>query len=348
MWNVVGMTVRDLVTTAGSLKHNALLKQAELSRIVLKDEKATSSQIIIDLGKAMSGDPNNNLPLQPDDALSVRSIADWLDATDKFVTLKGEVLYPGVYAIARGEKISSVIARAGGYTSKAYLPGAKFTRKSVKDAQQKRMDEIIDRTEKEIYQKQASLSSVAGSKEEMEATKAALDGLLKQLELLKKTKAEGRVVIRIAKLDELRKSSYDLDLEGGDTLEIPARPSVVHVMGQVYNPTSFVYTPENTSVENYLNRAGGPTRDGEESDMYIVRADGSVFSKQQSSFGIKWNDEARSWTFGSFYATPMLPGDTLVIPQILERTAWMREIKDITTILANIALSAGTIFIGLK
>ena len=343
-----GMTVRDLVTTAGSLKHNALLKQAELSRIVLKDEKATSSQIIIDLGKAMSGDPNNNLPLQPDDALSVRSIADWLDATDKFVTLKGEVLYPGVYAIARGEKISSVIARAGGYTSKAYLPGAKFTRKSVKDAQQKRMDEIIDRTEKEIYQKQASLSSVAGSKEEMEATKAALDGLLKQLELLKKTKAEGRVVIRIARLDELRKSSYDLDLEGGDTLEIPARPSVVHVMGQVYNPTSFVYTPENTSVENYLNRAGGPTRDGEESDMYIVRADGSVFSKQQSSFGIKWNDEARSWTFGSFYATPMLPGDTLVIPQILERTAWMREIKDITTILANIALSAGTIFIGLR
>ena len=343
-----GMTVRDLVTTAGSLKHNALLKQAELSRIVLKDEKATSSQIIIDLGKAMSGDPNNNLPLQPDDALSVRSIADWLDATDKFVTLKGEVLYPGMYAIARGEKISSVIARAGGYTSKAYLPGAKFTRKSVKDAQQKRMDEIIDRTEKEIYQKQASLSSVAGSKEEMEATKAALDGLLKQLELLKKTKAEGRVVIRIARLDELRKSSYDLDLEGGDTLEIPARPSVVHVMGQVYNPTSFVYTPENTSVENYLNRAGGPTRDGEESDMYIVRADGSVFSKQQSSFGIKWNDEARSWTFGSFYATPMLPGDTLVIPQILERTAWMREIKDITTILANIALSAGTIFIGLK
>ena len=343
-----GMTVRDLVTTAGSLKHNALLKQAELSRIVLKDEKATSSQIIIDLGKAMSGDPNNNLPLQPDDALSVRSIADWLDATDKFVTLKGEVLYPGVYAIARGEKISSVIARAGGYTHKAYLPGTKFTRKSVKEAQQKRMDEIIDRTEKEIYQKQASLSSVAGSKEEMEATKAALDGLLKQLELLKKTKAEGRVVIRIAKLDELRKSSYDLDLEGGDTLEIPARPSVVHVMGQVYNPTSFVYTPENTSVENYLNRAGGPTRDGEESDMYIVRADGSVFSKQQSSFGIKWNDEARSWTFGSFYATPMLPGDTLVIPQILERTAWMREIKDITTILANIALSAGTIFIGLR
>jgi protein involved in polysaccharide export with SLBB domain len=123
---------------------------------------------------------------------------------------------------------------------------------------------------------------------------------------------------------------------------------VVHVLGQVYNPTSFVYTPENSSVNNYLNKAGGPTRDGEESDMYIIRADGSVFSKQQSSFGLKWNDEARSWTFGSFYATPMMPGDTLVMPQRLERTAWLREIKDITTIISQIALTAGTVFIGLK
>ena len=343
-----GMTVRDLVTLAGSPKHNALLGQAELSRIVLNSEKAASSQSIIDLGKALSGDPENNLTLQPDDALSVRSIADWLDVTDKFVTLKGEVMYPGVYAIARGEKISSVIARAGGYSEKAYLPAAKFMRKSVKDEQQKRMDEVISRTEKEIYQKQAAVSSVASTKEEIDATKAALDGLLKQLDVLKKTRAEGRVVIRLAKLDELRKSSYDLGMEGGDTLEIPARPSVVHVMGQVYNPTSFVYTPEGSSVDTYLNKAGGPTRDGEESDMYIIRADGSVFSKQQSSFGIKWNDEARSWTFGNFYATPMMPGDTLVMPQRLERTAWLRDIKDITTIISQIALTAGTVFIGLK
>jgi len=343
-----GMTVRDLVTAAGSLKRNALLDQAELSRVNLHNGNATSSHININLENAMAGDPENNKILQPDDALSVRSITDWLDATDKFVTLSGEFKYPGVYAITRGEKISSVIERAGGYTGKAFLPGAKFTRKSVKEAQQKRMDEIITRTEKEIYQKQAALSSVASSKDEADATRAALDGLLKQLDILKKSRAEGRVVIRISKLDELQKSSYDLDLEGGDSLEIPARPSVVHVMGQVYNPTSFVYIPANSSVETYLNKAGGPTRDGEESDMYIIRADGSVFSKQQSSFGIKWNEEARSWSFGSFYSSPMMPGDTLVVPQKLERIAWMREIKDITTIISQIALTAGVALIGLK
>jgi protein involved in polysaccharide export with SLBB domain len=343
-----GMTVRDLVTAGGGIKHNSLLEQAELSRVVLKNEKASSLNFTINLGKAMNGDPATNLVLQPDDALSVRSVSDWLEATDKFVTIKGEVSYPGVYAIARGEKISSVIARAGGFTEKAYLSGVKFTRKSVMEAQQKHMDDIITRTEKEIYQKEAAISSVASSKDEAEATRLALEGLLKQLEILKRTKAEGRVVIRLSPLDEFRKSSYDLDLEGKDTLDIPARPSVVHVMGQVYNPTSFVYTPEHSSVEVYLNKAGGPTRDGEESDQYIIRADGSVYSKQQSSFGIKWDDESRSWSFGSFYATHMSPGDTLVVPQKIERIAWLREIKDITTIISQIALTAGTVLIGLR
>lgn len=82
--------------------------------------------------------------------------------------------------------------------------------------------------------------------------------------------------------------------------------------------------------------------------MYIIKADGSVFSKQQSSFGIKWNSESRSWTLGSFSSTYLMPGDTLVLPQKVDRTAWIREIKDITTIISQIALSAGTIFIGLR
>ena len=343
-----GMTVRDLVAAAGSPKRNALLEQTELSRVTLNNQKASSSHININLGKALSGDPENNLVLQPDDSLSVRSITDWLDATDKFVTLKGEVMYPGVYAISRGERISSVIERAGGYTAKAYLSGAKFTRRSVKDAQQKRMDEVIKSTEKEIYQKMASLSSTATSREEVDATRSALEGLLKQLDLLKITKAEGRVVIRISALKEFSKSSYNLDLEGGDALEIPSRPSVVHVMGQVYNSTSFVFTPENSSVSAYLNKAGGATRDGEEKDMYIIKADGSVFSKHQSSFGLKWNDDSRSWSFGSFDATYMAAGDTLVVPQKLDRIAWIREIKDITTIISQIALTAGTVLIGLR
>jgi protein involved in polysaccharide export with SLBB domain len=341
------MTVRDLVNAAGSLKRNAFLDGAELTRVVVEYGKAKAIRIHVDIGKALLGDNQANLQLQPDDVLIVRGIVDWLDATDRFVTLKGEVKFPGVYSISKGEKLSSVIARAGGYTEKAYLRGAKFTRKAVKESQQKRMDEVITRTEKDILQKQSAMASVAASKEELEGTKSALEGLLRNLERLKGVKAEGRVVIRLEHIEELKKSSYDLELMGGDTLEIPQTPNVVNVMGEVYNATTFVYLPE-TNLSEYLKKAGGPTREAEEGEMYLIRADGSVASRQQSSFGIHWDEDSRSWTFGGFMSMHMEPGDTVVVPQRLERTAWLRDIKDLTTILSQIALTAGTVLLGLK
>jgi protein involved in polysaccharide export with SLBB domain len=343
-----GMTIRDLIAASGSAKRNAILDFAELTRVTIEGDKAKSTRLSIDLSKAINNDPQNNIPLQADDVLIVRGISEWTEATDKFVTIKGEVKFPGIYSVTRGEKISSVVERAGGYTSKAYLRGARFTRRSVRKVQQKQMDETIARSEQEIMQKQFSLASIATSKEELESTKAALDSLQKNLERLKTLKAEGRIVIRLAKLDELAKSSFDLEMEGGDFLEIPSRTNVVNVMGKVFNPTAFVYQPEAASVESYLFKAGGPTRDAEESDMYIVKVDGSVYSRQQSSFGIKWSDESRKWNLGGFMASALEPGDTLVVPQKLEQTAWLREIKDITTIVSQIALSAGTIWIGMK
>lgn len=336
------MTVRDLVTAAGSPKRNAYLESAELTRVAVGGNSVKASRLEINLAKALAGDPAHNLTLEPEDALIVRGIENWLEAADRFVTLKGEVKFPGTYSIAKGERLSSVIDRAGGFTDKAYLKGARFMRKSVREEQQKRMDEVIARTEQEILSKQGELAAVAASKEELDATRAALDGLLKSLNKLKESRAEGRVVIRLAQLDSFRKSPYDLELMGGDILEVPQVSSVVNVMGQVYNPTSFVHLP-GEDVAHYLKDAGGATRDGEEDDMYIISADGSVLSRQQTSFGINWSDSQRRWTFGGFMATELDPGDTLVVPQKLERIAWMREIKDITTILGQIALAAGVV-----
>ena len=320
---------------AGSVKRNAFLDQAELSRIVITGDKAQSNRLQLNLGKALAGDPAHNIPLQSDDVLIVRGVTDWQDSTDKFVSLKGEVRFPGMYSLARSEKLSSVIARAGGYTDKAYLRGAKFTRRSVRDMQQKRMDEINTKAERDIFQKQASLAAVASSKEELEATKAALEGLQKGITQLKSLKAEGRMVIQLSTHEEMKDSAYDVVLEGGDELDIPQRPSVVSVMGYVFNPNSFVYQT-GQDVGWYLDKTGGPVAEADKAEMYVVRSDGTVFSRQQSSF------------FGSFLSTQMEAGDTLVIPQKLERVAWMRDIKDITQILANAALATGTIILGLR
>ncbi len=341
------MTIRDLVSASGSLKRNAFMDKAELTRILLDNGVAKSERVDIDLGKAMAGDPQHNLTIKPDDVLIVRGIQEWLESSDRFITIQGEVRFPGTYSITKGERLSSVIKRAGGFSDKSYMKGARFFRKSVQRDQQKRMDEFIQRAEQDIMKKQGELSSVAASREELEATKAALEGLQKNLERLKTLKAEGRVVISLSSIDKFINSPSDIELQGGDLLNIPSRSSVVNVLGQVYNQTSFIYKP-GEKLSYYLERAGGVTGDAEKSEMYIISADGSVFSRQQSTFGIKWDDNAASWSFGSFMATPLQPGDTLVIPQKLERTAWLRDIKDITQILANVALTAGTILIGLR
>lgn len=329
-----GMTVRDLITVGGSLRRNAFLGQAELSRVVISGDKAEAKRIPLDLGLAMAGDSVQNLSLQSDDVLIVRSVANWQDSTDKFVTLKGEVRFPGTYSLARGEKLSSLIKRAGGFTDKAYLKGAKFTRRSVKEIQQKRMDEIIIKTERDILQKQSSVAAVASSKEELEATKVTLESLQREVGKLKTLKAEGRVVISLEEVKDGVDNNIDIVLEGGDEVEIPVHSSVVSVLGYVYNPNSFVYSSDR-DVQDYLNMTGGPVASADPSEIYIVRVDGSVLSRQQSFFG-------------TFMSNKLNPGDTVIVPQRFEKVAWIRDLKDITQILANTAIFAGTIMLGLR
>ena len=120
---------------------------------------------------------------------------------------------------------------------------------------------------------------------------------------------------------------------GGDLLEVSQMPNAVNVLGQVYNQASFIPI-DNEDVSFYMQKAGGPTRDAEESDIYVIRADGSVRSRQQVSM-------FKSLLSSGFMSTAMEPGDTIIVPQRFEKIAWMREIKDIAVILGNLALAAG-------
>jgi protein involved in polysaccharide export with SLBB domain len=334
------MTVRDLVLDAGNLKITAYLKDAEINRTERNGEEVSTFPITINLAEALKGSPKDNLALQPLDELTIRQIPNWAEEKERYVSLQGEVRFPGVYPVYKGEKLSAVIERAGGFTPQAYLKGAKFTRRSVQEDQQKRMEEVTRRAEQDLLKKQSELASLSASKEELDATKASLEGVQRSLEKLKGVKAEGRVVIKFAPLAEFRKSLYDLEVMGGDTLQVPRTPNSVNIMGQVYNPTTLIHL-KGKQASYYLGKAGGPTREAEEDDMYIVRSDGSITSRQQGSFGFRFDDASYSWKLGSFLSLEMDPGDTLVVPQKLEHIAWMREIKDITTILSQIALTAG-------
>jgi protein involved in polysaccharide export with SLBB domain len=324
------MTVRDLVVQAGNPNRTAFMKSAEITRIGQGGDAVSTSSININLGEALKGNAKDNLELQPFDMVMVRRIPNWAEITESYITLKGEFVFPGKYPLYKGEKLSDVIRRAGGFTDKAYLPSAKFTRQYLKDLQQQRSDEILAREESNISKKQGELSAVAASKEELEATKSALEGLQKTVALLKTKRAEGRMVIKLLPEEQLKNSEYNFELIGGDTLEVGIDPRVVSVFGQVYNSTSFLHV-KGESVDDYIYKAGGFTRDAEEADTYIIKADGSVNSRQSASF------------FSSFMSRDLDSGDTLVVPQKIEKIAWIREFKDIATILGQLAIAAGVI-----
>jgi protein involved in polysaccharide export with SLBB domain len=328
------MTLRDLVIKAGNPKKTAYLKNTEIVRLTRSGEAVVATPININLEAAIKGDPKDNVVLQPFDEVLIRKIPNWKEVVDSYINLKGEFVFPGVYPVYKGEKLSNVIRRAGGFTDKAYLKGAKFTREQIRDVQQKRMDEVLSREEMNISRKQGELASVAASKEELDATKASLEGLKNAIEMLKKKKAEGRLIITLLPENEFRDSAYDFEVQAGDILEVPADPKVVSVFGQVYNPSSYQYLA-GESVSGYLGKSGGFTRDAEEDDTYVIKADGSVVSRQMSS-GFLF--------FGTFMNKELDSGDTVVVPQKLEKTAWLRDIKDITTIISQIAISAGVVF----
>ena len=330
------MTLRDLLVMAGNPKLTAYLKRADINRIKRSGESVISFPLAINLQEALNNNPQHNIPLAPFDEVFIRRIPNWAEETDRYVTLKGEFMFPGVYPIYKGEKLSAVIERAGGFTERAYLRGAKFTRLTLRELQQKRMDEILARSEQEILKKQGDLLTTSVSKDEADATRMALESLKRSVDLLKAAKAEGRLVIQLDRnLETLKKTPADVEVQGGDMLEIPAMPNAVNVFGQVYNPTSLIPVA-NEDVAYYLNKAGGPTRDAEEGDIYIIQADGTVLSRQQVSM-------FKSLVFSGFMSTRLEPGDTIVVPQRFEKTAWLRDIKDIATILGQLALTAGVI-----
>ncbi|MCS7281733.1 MAG: SLBB domain-containing protein, partial [Desulfobacterota bacterium] len=335
-----GMTVRDLVFAAGNVLESAFLKEAEIVRQhIIQEREVRFETLRIDLKKALDGDPKENVVLRPYDKLYVKQLADW--GKLGYVTVEGEVQFPGKYPIKKGERLSSLIERAGGFKNTAYLRGAVFTRKSVKELQKKALDEMISRIEREILAESGMRISAALSAEEIEARKAEIAQRQKFVESLRKIEPIGRMQIRLSHLRLLRGSEFDIELEDGDTLYIPPKNSVVNVVGAVMSQGSFVYR-EGFSYKDYIALAGGPSRFADTKNIFVLKVDGSAKKLGRST--LTWNFLNSRWEISRFSDDHKIePGDTIVVPEKIERIAWLRNIKDITQILMNTAVVAGTV-----
>jgi protein involved in polysaccharide export with SLBB domain len=325
------MTVRDLILVAGNVKKSAYMEDGEIIRFDIIDGKSVQTSLLnFNVSQALESDPGQNHKLQPWDIVNIKQIPEWGEG--KVVTITGEVAFPGSYSIRKDERLSSIINRAGGYTENAYFRGAVFTRDSVKVLQKKRLEELINRLSVEVTQISARELAGALSSEDVKGEQAIFGAQQNLISRLRNVETNGRVVIRLVPGPAFDESTYNLVLEDKDALYIPPKPDTVVVSGEVYNPTSLIYNSEKPQLKYYLAKTGGPTKYANTKEMFILLADGTVVSKSASNAFVS-----------GFENTELYPGDTLIVPPKLLHPRFMRDLKDITSIIYQIAVSAGII-----
>ncbi|MGZ9197272.1 MAG: SLBB domain-containing protein, partial [Candidatus Deferrimicrobiaceae bacterium] len=333
-----GMVLSDLLFKAGGFKENAYTKEGELIRreVTPQGDLVKTQTLVVYPEKALAGDPAANVPLKEYDLFVVRPIPDWSEKIQ--VTLSGEVQFPGTYAAAKGERLSSLIARAGGFTKDAYLKAAFFSRVSTQKSQQEAIDKLIADLELEVAQKSQQVGGAIDA-EDIASNKELLIARRSLVEQLKKTKAKGRVIIHLAGNGKVAGTLGDVLLENGDRLEVPRKMNVVNVVGRVYNPTGIVFDPAHDAVKHYLRLVGGPTESADRDHIFLLRADGSVVTQETADTGLF------SFVRGGLMNARVEPGDSILVPDKLVQTRFMKDVKDITQILYQIAVAAGVLIV---
>lgn len=308
----------------------------EYASIERRDPNDLTTQVIaFNLGKAidMPSSPDNQ-PLKPGDAVTIFSRKDMPLPQDKhaaFVRIGGEVNAPGVYRIHSGETLQELVIQAGGLTPHSYLYASQLTRVSTREAQEEELRISVAQMQRDLAGRYASASSLAPtSAAEQQAQYTAQQALITQLTAIHPI---GRIVLEM-KPDAI--STNDIPeflLEDGDNFYIPAALETVQVSGAVYNENAFRFQKDKR-LASYLKAAGGPTRQADKGRTFLIRADGTVISKQHESS--PWRD--------SFENLRVLPGDSIVVPTKLKSpNSFMQQLPLWTQVLSQTAMTGAVI-----
>ncbi|MDR3076842.1 MAG: SLBB domain-containing protein, partial [Synergistaceae bacterium] len=262
---VPGVTkISELMAQAGGLLVTAS-GRGELTRVEPSAEGPVTTRFQIDLFSAAKGEPVNDLVLQLNDYLLVHIIPEW--ETQRVIKVSGEVLHPGDYAIAKGERLSELIARCGGFTSRASLRGAVFTRRSVAAEQRRELSRVADQMERDLLQMESGLGEGRAISAEEHKRNLTL------IENLRRVELPGRVVMKLDVPEAIKGTPWDVELENGDALFIPETPSTIEVLGAVYAASSHVYSPR-MGINDYVNASGGYLRSAHKRMLYLLKKDG--------------------------------------------------------------------------
>ena len=245
--------------------------------------------------------------LKSRDRLLIKSIPEFAQA--KTIELDGEVRYPGQYTIRNGETLRDVIERAGGLTDNAFPEGAIFTREKLRQLEAQRLREAEERLQGDLVGIQLEGDDFGG--QNAERTQQVQD-LLEDL-------------VAVVGSDDYQ----SIRLQDGDILTVPTIPQAVSVFGEVQFPTSHLHS-KGLTVDDYLERSGGPTRQADEERVYVVKADGSVMLPEKS----RW--------FGG-RSQQLAPGDTIIVPIDVDRLNQLELWSNVSQIVYQMALGAAAV-----
>ncbi len=288
----------------------SLLREEELLPYALKDKAeivrtnpdGSKKIIIFSPKKIFTRTSQDNITLEPQDRIIIHS----QERPEKKVIIQGQVYHPGEYVIVRGERLSDLVRRAGGFTQYAYLPGIVFMRESVRNEKEKQVTSFIEEKETMLKQEEKVL--------EKDEDKQLLEQGKILLEKLRTMEIKGRIPLHITDETSFIGTDYDINLENGDSIYIPDRFVSVAVVGEVNLPSNVVFR-KNYRLSDYIKKAGGFTKNADRKNIFIARVDGTASNN----------------------LTHLEPGDTIVVPlEIKERKG--RIIKDIAQMFYHISL----------
>jgi protein involved in polysaccharide export with SLBB domain len=324
-----GMTAAQLVRMAGGFKRDALLTDADLTSYqIVGGAKVVSDRASLRIGDAVDGkDPAADVPLKAGDALTIHQLTGWNDIGSS-ITIEGEVAHPGTYGFQQGERLSSILKRAGGLRDTSYPAGAVLTREDVRKLEEKSREELIRQIETSTAA--ARIKPTIGSGDQSATLQLIQQQQTEVLARLRSQPPSGRLVIHIsADISSWENTPADIEVRNGDVLRIPKRPGFVLVSGQVYNASAITYIP-GKPASWYLRRAGGANEVANKGDIFIIRANGTVVGRGTGSF---WDHDVLS--------TELNPGDVLVVPQkIIGASVFWRNLLTVAQLASSIAFTA--------
>jgi len=246
-------------------------------------------------------------------------VFEYSSLEESSITLKGEVEFPGTYSIKKGDRLLDVLNRSGGFSDIAYSYGAVFTRKAVADLQKDSFERSADNIE------QAIADALTQGTLNISGDLLPISALISRLRNIRPV---GRLVIDLDPLTLKRDPLKNILVEDGDTIYVPKKPSTIHVVGEVYSPSTHTYE-SSISVKEYINRSGGFRNTADKSNLYVILPNGEAYHPSNRRFFAR--------------DIILLPGSSIVVPRDPRPFDWLVMTRSIAPILANLATSAAAL-----